>query len=58
LIAVQCAVLYDRHNSEDSTDKRRRKWTYRRLAEEFGLASARAARDFVNLGREICEKVR
>jgi hypothetical protein len=56
LIAVQCAVLYDRHNSREPTDKRRWKWTYGRLAEEFGLTSERSARYYVNLGREICEK--
>ena len=58
LLAVQCAVLYDRHNLVDTTDKRRREWPYWRLAEEFGLASERAARDYVNLGREILEKSR
>ena len=37
LLAVQCAVLYDEFNEPDPADKRRRKWTYKRLAEKFGL---------------------
>jgi len=53
LLAVQCAVLYDRHNSADPADKRRRKWSYERLAQEFGLSSARAAKQYVIEGREI-----
>ncbi len=56
LVAVQCAVLYDRHNSTDPTDKRRREWTYKRLAKHFGLKSERAAKQFVELGREFLEK--
>ncbi len=54
LIAVQCAVLHDRHNHPEPKDKRRRKWSYAKLGEKFGL-SARAVQDHVTLGREIIE---
>lgn len=53
LVAVQCAILYDRHNQK-LKDKRQRRWTYAKLGEEFGL-STRAAKDHVLLGREIIE---
>ena len=53
LVAVQCAVLYDRHRTIDPTDKRRRNWTYESLAQEFDLESAAAAEDYVDLGREL-----
>jgi hypothetical protein len=56
LLAVQCAVFHDRHNSVDPADKRRRKWSYERLAQEFGLSSARAAKQYVSEGREILRK--
>src|SRR5215216_634445 len=56
LIAVQCAVLYDKFNEADITDRRRRKWTYKRLAEQFGLKSARAAKEYVIAGREVLKK--
>jgi hypothetical protein len=52
LVAVQCAILYDRHNQQ-LKDKRQRRWTYAKLGEEFGLSSARVASDYVALGREI-----
>jgi hypothetical protein len=52
LVAVQCAILYDRHNQQ-LKDKRKRKWTYAKLGEELGLSSARVASDYVTLGREI-----
>jgi hypothetical protein len=55
LIAVQCAILYDRYNPVDPEDKRRRTWTYETLADHFGLSSSRAAKDHVTLGREILE---
>lgn len=51
LVAIQCAILYDRHNSSRSPDRRRRRWTYRRLAEKFELKSARAAKYCVESGR-------
>jgi len=53
LIAVQCAVLHDRHNKADVSDRRRRAWAYKRLAETFSLASAQAAKDYVKLGRKL-----
>ena len=53
LIAVQCAVLHDRHNKADASDRRRRLWTYKRLAEQFSLPSAQAAKDYVRLGRDL-----
>jgi hypothetical protein len=53
LVAVQCALLYDRYNAVGPTDKRRRKWTYARLAEEFGLKSVRAAKEYVAVGRQM-----
>ncbi len=53
LIAVQCAILHDRHNNPDTSDRRRRPWAYDRLAEEFGLASAQAAKDYVKAGRKL-----
>jgi hypothetical protein len=54
LVAVQCAILYDRHNQQ-LEDKRQRRWTYAKLGEEFGL-STRAAKDYVIMGREIIEE--
>jgi len=53
LIALQCAVLYDCHNSKDSADGRQRTWTYQKLAKQFSLRSARAAKGYVQAGREI-----
>jgi len=53
LVAVQCAVLHDHHNKADASDRRKRSWTYARLADEFGLRSAQAAKDHVRLGREL-----
>ncbi len=58
LTAVQCAVLHDRHNFPDQTDRRRRTWTHKRLAEEFALDSARAAKAHVQLGRELLDQYR
>lgn len=52
LAAIRCALLYDRHNTVDPSDKRCWKWTYERLAKEFGLKSKRAAKSYVGLGRE------
>ena len=53
LTAVQCAVLYDRHNPVDPKDKRQRRWTYQKLAEHFSLDSPRAAEYHVKLGKKI-----
>jgi hypothetical protein len=56
LIALQCAILYDRHNQADPADGRVWKWTHEKLAEEFGLKSAKVAKEYVNLGRESLKK--
>ena len=53
LVAVQCAILHDRHNGRDPEDRRRRRWSYTKLADNFGLSSARVASDYVALGQEI-----
>jgi hypothetical protein len=53
LVAIQCAILHDRHNHKDPADGRRRIWTYERLADEFKLKSARAATEYAIAGREI-----
>ena len=53
LKAVQCAILYVRHNERLPEDKRQSRWTYEKLAEHLVLKSARAAKDYVKLGREI-----
>ena len=58
LIAIQCAILYDRHNQPDPSDGRKWAWTYQKLAEEFGLHSERAAKGYVEVGRELLKKVR
>ena len=51
LIAVQCAILYDRHSQPNPSDRREWTWTYAKLASKFGLRSGRAAKDYVELGR-------
>jgi hypothetical protein len=56
LTAVQCAILYDRHNLREPADKRRRTWTYERLAREHDLESRRAAKEYVELGRELLKQ--
>jgi hypothetical protein len=53
LVAIQCAILYDRHNGKDPVDGRRQKWTYERLAEQFRLKSTRPATEHVKAGRGI-----
>lgn len=55
LVALQCALLYDHYNGRDHQDRRRKKWTYEKLAEKFVLPSAGAAEDHVIYGREIIE---
>ncbi len=55
LVAVQCAVLYDHHNERDPQDTRRKKWTYKKLAKEFGLPSAQSAEAHVSLGRKLLQ---
>ena len=56
LIAAQCAILYDRHNESDPSDGRKWSWTYPKLAEEFGLKSKRAAKEYIEIGRELLKK--
>jgi hypothetical protein len=56
LTAVQCAVLYDRHNGRDPDDGRKRVWTYEKLAKKFGLGTWRTAEDYVQLGRELLDQ--
>jgi hypothetical protein len=55
-IAVQCAIWYDEDNPPDQSDRRKRRWTHAKLAEEFGLKSGRAAKDHIELGRAILQK--
>ena len=63
LVALQCAVLYDQHNAKDPADRRRSRWSYERLAEEFGLgagetqkAKKQAGEAYVALGRKILKE--
>lgn len=58
LLAVQCAILHDRHNGPLAADGRRRKWAYERLKEVFDLKSSRAAKAHVETGRRILKNSR
>jgi hypothetical protein len=53
LIALQCAILYDDHNGPNPEDRREWIYTHKRLAQMFGLHGTRAAKDHIELGREI-----
>jgi len=53
LTALQCAILYDRHNGREPHDAREWKWTYEKLRARFNLGSARAAEDYVREGRDL-----
>lgn len=53
LTAVQCAILHGDHNARDPEDRRRWRWTFEKLADKFGLQGARAAKDYVKLGKQI-----
>jgi hypothetical protein len=53
MLAVRCAILYDEENPPDEADGRRKRWTYVSLANEHGLRSGRAAKEYVELGRLI-----
>jgi hypothetical protein len=55
LVALQCAILHDKYNETDPTDRRFRRWTYERLADEFGLRNARSAEEHVRRGRELLQ---
>ncbi len=64
LVAMECALLHDRYNSTDPTDRRRRRWTHQRLAERYelrsrrtGKPSPRRAKEYVAYGRELLEKI-
>jgi hypothetical protein len=37
LLAIKLAALYRDHNSKDPEDRRRQRWTYESLVDEFGL---------------------
>ena len=56
LVALQLALLYDRHNTRDADDKRFKEWTYEKLAKRFaaeGVKNARSAEEYVLRGREL-----
>jgi len=53
LVAVECAEVYDHHNPADPKDARRKRWSYERLAQEYGLGSKDVAEKYVKVGREI-----
>lgn len=53
LTALQCAILYDEHNSVDPDDRRCKIWTYKTLAAKFGLRDERSAEEHVKRGREL-----
>jgi hypothetical protein len=56
LVALQCALLHDKYNETEPTDKRFWRWTYPRLAEEFkqfGVRNARSAEEHTKLGRQL-----
>jgi hypothetical protein len=53
LIALQCAILYDDYNGPNPEDGRERIYTHKSLAQMFSLHGTRAAKDYIELGREI-----
>jgi hypothetical protein len=55
LLALQCSILHDEYNETDPTDRRVRRWTYKRIADEFGLRNARSAEEHVKLGRDLLQ---
>ncbi len=58
LVAIQCALLHDRHNEPVPGDRRRRKWTHKSLARKFGLKGSWAAKIHVAEGREVLTGMR
>ena len=58
LIAIQCALLHDRHNEPVPGDRRRRKWTHKSLSREFGLKGSWAAKIHIAEGREVLTGMR
>lgn len=57
LVALQAAIWYVRHNARDPDDRRSRRWTYKRLAKELRLKSARVAEAYVEKGKKILENL-
>jgi hypothetical protein len=55
LVALQCAILHDKYNETDPTDRRVWRWTFQRLAGEFELRNARSAEEHVKRGRELLQ---
>jgi len=55
LLALQCSILHDEYNVTDPTDRRFRRWTYKRIADEYGLRNARSAEEHVKLGRKLLQ---
>lgn len=55
LIALRCAILYDRENPVE--EKGRQRWTYGKLAKRYGLSSSDSAKDHVKDGRQILLKM-
>jgi hypothetical protein len=53
LIALQCAILYDDYNGPNPEDRREKLSTHKTLAQMFGLQGPRAAKDYIEMGREI-----
>ena len=56
LIAIECALLYDKYNPRDPAKKSRRKWTHEKLAKRYGLDSKRAAKEYIADGQELIKK--
>jgi hypothetical protein len=64
LLAIKCAALYYNHNAKAPEDKRRRRWTYERLAEEIVEQASgqhsknkkRVGEEYVKLGQELRRK--
>jgi hypothetical protein len=56
LVAVQCAILFYERNHRMPGNRRRWRWTFKNLAEKFGLPSEGSAREHVKLGRALLKK--
>ena len=56
LVALQCVIYYDDHNSVDPEDNRCKLWTYEKLAAHFkhlGVKNKRSAEEHIKYGREL-----
>lgn len=56
LVALQSAIFHEDFNETDPEDGRVKKWTYRRLADEFselGIKNERSAREHVIYGKTL-----